>query len=219
MLPRCGFARAVAFVFSLLVVTAMCTQHGRSATAVGGEPVAEPLLEVVKEENGGKLPSSPKPVSHGIFGSLRQSNQGPTYPDPVYSEGVNAPFIPASKHGVKSKTKACRICMLFNSKQKVAKKYSKMLSEAMSKSISKSREQAIGVQMTLQQKSSMQDLTGDRLYGSGSDSDIDRRKKDSAEARCLDLPMDKQDACLKKAKAMEPGIDHVSSSLYYDHIF
>lgn len=129
-----------------------------------------------------------------------------SYPKPMYSEGAAQSYIPAGREGVKAKTKGCLHCMLFNSKQKVAKKYGDMYKKAMGRSIKKSRADAIGVQMQDQDIATMQERTGDKLYGSGGQSDIDRRRKDGEEKKCFDLPADKQEECLKRAKAMEPGV-------------
>ena len=129
-----------------------------------------------------------------------------SYPKPLYSEGVAQPYIPTGREGVKSKTKGCLHCMLFNSKQKVAKKYGDIYKKAMGRAIKKSRADAIGVQMQDQDIATMQERTGDKLYGSGGQSDIDRRRKDGEEKKCFDLPANKQEDCLKKAKALEPGV-------------
>eukprot|EP00750_Incisomonas_marina_P016902 INCI19641.1.p1 GENE.INCI19641.1~~INCI19641.1.p1 ORF type:complete len:200 (-),score=41.69 INCI19641.1:255-854(-) len=74
----------------------------------------------------------------------------------------------------------------------------------MGRAIKKSRADAIGVQMQDQDIATMQERTGDKLYGSGGQSDIDRRRKDGEEKKCFDLPANKQEDCLKKAKALEP---------------
>ena len=147
--------------------------------------------------------------SHGAQDSVLRSiskGEAVTYPDPEYTEGANEAFAPSGRDGMKMKSKSCVHCMMFNSKQKVAKKYSDIMKDAMGGSMRDARADAIGKQMTRQDTASMRDRTGDSSYGNGADSDIDRRRKDAAEKKCLDEPVAKQPACLRKAKAMEPGI-------------
>ena len=128
-----------------------------------------------------------------------------SYPAAKYMEGAQAAFAAPGRAGVKSKTKACVNCFLFNSKHKLAKKYSGELQRNMQAAIRKERLDAIAQQLVYGDAATMRERTGDQAYGTGSDSDIDRRKKDAAEKKCLDSPHSQQAACLKKAKAMEPG--------------
>ncbi len=128
-----------------------------------------------------------------------------SYPEDLYTPGANAAFAAPGRSGIKSKTKACVNCFLFNSKQKLAKKYSIELQRNMQAAIRKERLDTIAQQLVYGDEATMRERTGDRAYGTGSQSDMARRLKDAAEKKCLDRPPDQQAACLKKAKAMEPG--------------